>query len=70
MEILEVLIFFILMIWLHCWSHSLNPFTLMNTERIQKFIKEENKKRSFWDKLKIHYLSYKYKFQDWLNKFS
>lgn len=56
------------MIWLHCWSHSLNPFTLMNTDKIREFIKEENKKRSFAEKLKTHYLGYKYRFQDWLEK--
>lgn len=70
MNYIGLLIFFILMIWLHCWSHSLDPFTMMNTEKMNDFIKKEHKKRTFIDKLKTHYLSYKYRLQDWLEKYS
>lgn len=67
-EFFCLFIFFILMIWLHCWSHSLNLFTIMNTEQMRDFIKEQNKKMTFQQRFKIHYLSYKYRFQDWLEK--
>jgi hypothetical protein len=40
----------------------------MNTDQMRDFIKEQNKKMTFRQRLKIHYLGYKYRFQDFLEK--
>lgn len=40
----------------------------MNIEKVRDFIKKENKKRSFADRLKTRFLGYKYRFQDLLEK--
>lgn len=38
-----------------------------HTEMVQAFIKEKNKERSFFSKLKTKYLGLKYRIQDWIN---
>ena len=39
-----------------------------NIEQLKKVIKELNKKRTFKMKLRIHYLSYKYRLEDFIYK--
>jgi hypothetical protein len=40
----------------------------MDIEKVEKFIKEHNKKRSFKSKIRTKYLKYKFRFEDWLYK--